>query len=152
MPGLSPLDRGNLVHDVLAGVWKELGTQETLVTENSSYLKAVVHDEVESCIRKLAMTKRALREPRFAALEQMRLEQLVTDWLELEKERKPFIVLPPEEQRQVNIGGIDLTIVRIVSIGWMTARTWLSTIKPAGTVPRNGTDLVPMNPSFRFTP
>jgi probable DNA repair protein len=109
-PGLSLLDRGNLIHDVLAGVWKELGSHETLVTENSSYLNAVVHDEVESCIRKLAMTRRALQQPRFAALEQTRLETLVTDWLELEKERQSFIVLPPEEKRQVSVGGIDLTI------------------------------------------
>ena len=110
VPGLSPLDRGNLIHDILAGVWKELGTHETLVTENASYLNAVVHDEIESCIRKLAATKRALQEPRFAALEQVRLEKLVIDWLNLEKERKPFIVLPTEEQRQVSVGGIDLTI------------------------------------------
>jgi probable DNA repair protein len=109
-PGLSPLDRGNLVHDVLAGVWKELGTHETLLTENSNYLNAVVHDEVESCIRKLVATKRALQEPRFAAIEKVRLETLVSDWLELEKERQPFIVLPPEEKRQVTFGGIDLTI------------------------------------------
>jgi probable DNA repair protein len=109
-PGLSPLDRGNLIHEVLAGVWKELGTHETLVSENSSYLNAVVHDEVESCIRKLATTKRALQEPRFAALEQSRLEKLVTDWLEVEKERQSFIVLPLEENRQVSVGGIDLTI------------------------------------------
>jgi probable DNA repair protein len=109
-PGLSPLDRGNLVHDVLAGVWKELGSHETLITENASYLTAVVHDEVESCIRRMASTKRALREPRFAAIEQARLERLVSDWLELEKERLPFIVLPPEERQHVNVGGIDLTI------------------------------------------
>jgi ATP-dependent helicase/nuclease subunit B len=109
-PGLSALDRGNLIHDVLAGVWKEVGSHETLVTENSSYLNAVVHDEVESCIRKLATTKRALQEPRFAAIEQIRLEKLVTGWLELEKERQPFIVLPLEENRQVSVGGIELTI------------------------------------------
>jgi len=109
-PGLSPLDRGNLVHDVLASVWKELGSHETLVTENPSYVNAVVHDEVESCIGKLAMKRRALQQPRFAALEQTRLERLVTDWLELEKVRQSFIVLPPEEKRQVSVGGIDLTI------------------------------------------
>jgi ATP-dependent helicase/nuclease subunit B len=109
-PGLSALDRGNLVHDVLAGVWKELGSHETLVTEDPSYVNAVVHDEVESCIRKLAIRRRALQQPRFAALEQTRLERLVKNWLELEKGRQSFIVLPPEEKRQVTVGGIDLTI------------------------------------------
>jgi probable DNA repair protein len=108
--GLSPLDRGNLVHDVLAGVWKELGSHETLVTEDSAQLSAVVHDEVETGIRKLALKRRALLEPRFAAIEQARLERLVVDWLELEKQRRPFRVVSLEEQRSVTLGGIDFTI------------------------------------------
>jgi probable DNA repair protein len=108
--GLSPLDRGNLVHEVLAGVWKELGTHATLTTEKAGYLGAVIHDEVEASIRKMALQKRALREPRFAAIEQARLEKITNDWLELEKARMPFIVLPPEEKQRVIVGGIDLTI------------------------------------------
>jgi probable DNA repair protein len=109
-PGLSPLDRGILLHDVLAGIWKELGTHATLVSEEPSYINAVVHDEVESAIRKMSATKRALHEHRFAAVEQSRLEQLVVDWLELEKQRLPFSVFEIEKERKVNVGGIDVTI------------------------------------------
>jgi probable DNA repair protein len=108
--GLSPMDRGNLVHDVLAGVWKELGSHETLITENAAQLSAIVHDEVEACIRKLALKRRALLEPRFAAIEQARLERLVVNWLDLEKLRQPFRVISLEEQRSVTLGGIDFTI------------------------------------------
>ncbi len=108
--GLSPLDRGNLVHDVLAAVWKELGSHDTLITENATQLRAVVHDEVEACIRKLGLKRRALQEPRFAAIEQARLEKLVADWLELEKQRQPFRVISLEQQRAVTFGGIDFTI------------------------------------------
>jgi len=108
--GLSPLDRGNLVHDVLSGVWKELGSHETLITENSAQLSAVIHDKVEACIRKLGLKRRALLEPRFAAIEQARLEKLVGDWLYLEKQRQPFNVISLEEQRTVTIGGIDFLI------------------------------------------
>ena len=109
-PGLSAIDRGILLHKVLEAVWRDLGSHETLVTESESYLSALVHDEIESCIRKMAATKRALAESRFAAIEQTRLERLVRDWLEIEKARKPFIVLPPEERQDVNVGGIALTI------------------------------------------
>jgi probable DNA repair protein len=109
-PGLSPQDRGILLHEILAGVWKDLGTHETLVTEKSSYVNDVVREEVESAIQKMAATKRALREPRFAAVEQSRLERLVGEWLELEKKRKPFSVLQTEERRKVSVGGIDITI------------------------------------------
>jgi probable DNA repair protein len=108
--GLSPLDRGILLHEILAGVWKELGTHFTLTSEGPSYVNAVVRDAVESAIRKMYAKKHALHEPRFAAVEQSRLERIVGEWLDLEKKRKPFSVLRTEEERKVNVGGIDLTI------------------------------------------
>jgi ATP-dependent helicase/nuclease subunit B len=36
------------------------------------------------------------------------LEQLILDWLEIEKKRKPFIVESQEKERSVEIGGISL--------------------------------------------
>ena len=110
MPGLSPLDRGILIHDVFHRIWNEFGSHETLMGAEPGYFNAVVHDEVAAAIAQMKMKKRALRQPRFADIEQERLERLVYEWLELEKQRAPFIVLHQEEKRQVNVGGIDLTI------------------------------------------
>jgi ATP-dependent helicase/nuclease subunit B len=109
-PGLSPQDRGNLVHDVLAAVWKELGSHQTLITTNAGEISAVIHDSVAACIRELSLKRRALLEPRFAAIEQSRLQSMVSEWLDLEKKRRPFEVVSLETQRPVNIGGIDFTI------------------------------------------
>jgi probable DNA repair protein len=109
-PGLSALDRGDLLHATLLRVWKEFGSHETLMDARPENIAAVVHDEVQAGIREMAAKKRALRQPRFAAIEQSRLERLVTEWLDLEKRRQPFEVIRTEVERQVSIGGIDLKI------------------------------------------
>lgn len=109
-PGLSPLDRGILIHEVLERVWAELRSHQGLMSVQDNALKTTVRNAVQGSIADMASKKRALRQSRFAAIEQFRLERIVTEWLELEKQRQPFTVLRQEEERQVTIGGIDLTI------------------------------------------
>jgi probable DNA repair protein len=109
-PGLSALDRGDLLHTTLLRVWKEFGSHETLMDAAPEYRNAVVHDEVHTSIREMAAKRRALRQPRFAEIEQSRLERLVTEWLEFEKRRQPFEVIRTEIERLVSIGGVELKI------------------------------------------
>ena len=109
-PGLSPADRGTLIHDVFQRIWNELGSHATLIEVEQPFLNAVVHDEVKASIGDMAMKRRALQHSRFAAIEQARLERLVHEWLNLEKQRLPFMVIDHERKRQVTVGGIDLTI------------------------------------------
>src|SRR6185295_6851253 len=106
--GLNAAERGMLVHDVLRRVWDEFGSHQTLVDSSQEFINAVIVDEVRAAISSMATKKAALRDPRYAAIEQFRLERLVGDWLELEKERKPFIVLPLEQQQEVQFGGIGI--------------------------------------------
>jgi RecB family exonuclease len=42
----------------------------------------------------------------FAALERQRLQRLITDWMEIEKNRPPFEVVQPEGERVAEVGGI----------------------------------------------
>jgi ATP-dependent helicase/nuclease subunit B len=106
--GLNAAERGMLVHDVLRRVWDEFGTHQTLVDSSPEFVSAVILDEVRAAISNMAKKKAALCDARYAAIEQFRLERLVREWLELEKERKPFIVLPLEQQREVQFGGIGI--------------------------------------------
>ncbi len=109
-PGLSPLDRGILIHDVLQRVWNELQSHEKLMSAHADRLKALVQNAVQESIEEMALKRRALHQPRFTAIEQARLERIITEWLELEKQRQPFTVLRQEEERKVAVGGVDVTI------------------------------------------
>ena len=109
-PGLSALDRGILVHDILDRIWSDLGSHGVLLSMGPERLAAVARTTVGAAIDDMATRRRALREPRFAAIEQARLEKLVTEWLKLEAERQPFKVLRQEEKRSVRVCGIDVQI------------------------------------------
>lgn len=109
-PGLSALDRGLLIHRVLERVWARLKSHARLMSTDQSRLAALVGMTADAVIKELSGRRRALRQPRFAAIEQSRLQRLVVEWLELEKSRKPFSVLRREEKRRVRVGGIDIGI------------------------------------------
>ena len=109
-PGLSALDRGQLIHRILERVWQELKSHEKLLAIPEERLEELVRTTVGVEIQSLSRRRRALRRPRFAAIEQMRLERIIGEWLLLEIERRPFTVLEQEENRRVTVGGIDVRI------------------------------------------
>ena len=97
-PGLDALERGNLVHALMAGIWKEVKTQAGLAGD----LSAVIARAADGAVRELKL------EGRFAELEKKRLVRLARDWLALERERAPFEVVQTEEEKQLKIGGLTL--------------------------------------------
>ena len=109
-PGLGALDRGQLIHRVLERIWKTLGSHDALLSAGAAQTSEMVRGAVGAEIQRLSANRRALRSPKFAAIEQTRLENLVTEWLDLERAREPFTVLEQEARRRVSVGGIQLHI------------------------------------------
>ena len=109
-PGVSALDRGQLIHHILERVWQELKSHERLLATPEDRLEEIVRTTVDVEVQRLSKRRRALRRPRFAAIEKMRLERVIGEWLLLEMKRQPFTVLEQEENRRVTVGGIDLRI------------------------------------------
>ncbi len=109
-PGLSALDRGQVIHRILEQIWQQLQSHEGLLSTAEGRLADIVRTSVGVEIQNLSANRRALRSPRFAAIEQARLERVIGKWLLLERERQPFTMLEQEERRRVTVGGIDLHI------------------------------------------
>ena len=109
-PGLSALDRGRLVHGILKRVWEQLRSHQALVTISEEALADLVRSRAGAEIREFSRHRRALRSPRFAAIEQERMERVVGQWLLLEKQRQPFTMLEQEEGQRVTLGDLRLNI------------------------------------------
>jgi len=109
-PGLSALDRGQLVHGILKRVWGQLQSHQALVTISEEELADLVRSRAGAEIQEFSRRRRALRSPRFAAIEQKRMERVIGQWLLLEKQRQPFRMLEQEEGRRVTLGGLQLKI------------------------------------------
>src|SRR5262249_20775910 len=97
--GLSPLERGDLLHRVFAALWRDLRNHQTLAAQSQDMLEARVADAVAQAVRSSgvpALRWRALP-PLVAELESERLSKLALEWLaQRERTRPPFRVVDTE--------------------------------------------------------
>ncbi len=98
-PGLDAMQRGQLLHSLMAGIWGELKTKQKLDGDISLVIsraaeKAVKEQEIDG---------------RFAALEKQRLIRLAGEWLLVEKERKDFSVVGVEKKVQISISNLSFS-------------------------------------------
>ncbi|MDC8446184.1 MAG: PD-(D/E)XK nuclease family protein [Nitrosomonas sp.] len=106
--GLDAMERGILVHQVLASVWNKFKTKQALDKTNQedldNILFAASHDAVQSIKRKRPF---ALSD-RFLSIECRRLVRLVREWLEAERDRDDFMVEATEHSHVIQIGELRL--------------------------------------------
>ncbi len=108
--GFSAAERGNLLHDSLASIWRDLKDSAGLAALDKSALEIVVRNVTQAVI-----SKAHTRNPRklgkvYCELEQNRLTQLLCEWLEGERERPAFKVIDIEQEQNVYFAGLRLTL------------------------------------------
>ena len=96
--GPDAMARGQLLHALMAEIWKTLKSSAFL----SADLGPVIKNAATKAIQELGI------EGRFAQLEQQRLEKLAADWLDVERGRAAFEVVAIEEKRTLAIGWLEL--------------------------------------------
>jgi ATP-dependent helicase/nuclease subunit B len=94
-PGPDAMDRGTLLHVLMAGIWREAKTIEGL---NAT----LIANAARKAVQEIGL------EGRFADIETQRLIRLAGEWLDIERTRTPFEVLSVEEKRKIGIGGLEL--------------------------------------------
>ncbi|MBI2778642.1 MAG: PD-(D/E)XK nuclease family protein [Gammaproteobacteria bacterium] len=107
--GLNPMERGQLLHASLEQAWQKLHSYERLCSASDEAINDIVTQAVTAAIGAMAEKRRLIFTEKFTELEKNRLEKLVTAWLALEKQRAPFTVFEPEQERVVQVGGINVT-------------------------------------------
>ncbi|MEQ6341425.1 MAG: PD-(D/E)XK nuclease family protein [Gammaproteobacteria bacterium] len=107
--GLNPMERGQLLHSSLEQVWQKLHSHEKLCSASDETINDIVKQAVAAAVGAMAGKRRLTFTEKFTELEKNRLERLVTAWLALEKQRAPFTVFEPEQERIVQVGGINVT-------------------------------------------
>ncbi len=105
-PGLSPMERGILVHDALEALWRELGSHRQLCEASAEALRDLIRRSIFGAMTALGARRGDALPERFASLEAARLAGILVEWLELEKQRRPFTVVETEAERQAAAGGV----------------------------------------------
>jgi probable DNA repair protein len=97
-PGPDARTRGQLLHALMAGLWREL--------RSSAALAGDIVPAIDKAARS-AVQETGLEGP-FAQLEIARLRKLAAEWLMLERGRDPFEVVHAEQKRQLEVRGLVL--------------------------------------------
>ncbi|GGY69969.1 ATP-dependent helicase [Cellvibrio zantedeschiae] len=108
--GFNAAERGNLLHDSLAAIWRELKSSKGLAALDDHSLHTLVSNITHDIIGKIqARNPRKLGKV-YCELEQKRLTQLLTEWLSAERERPDFDVVAIEEDNDIEFAGLKLKL------------------------------------------
>ena len=107
--GLDAMERGILVHHVLAQVMEQLKTKNALDAIDDDDLEAMLMHAAKEAIAHIRRDRPASLSGRFAEIEQRRLVRLAREWLNEERKRSEFAVIAIEDKRSIEIGGLALT-------------------------------------------
>jgi probable DNA repair protein len=109
--GLTALERGSLLHEVLHSIWA--GPPAGIRSHRELLALTDLPAFVESHVRRVSQTSmpsraRECMPPRYLELEETRLVDLVTEWLRFESTRLPFTVAETEKKTAASIAGLML--------------------------------------------
>ncbi len=106
--GLRSQDRGKITHKALELAWLELKTSEKLQQYTESELKNLLTIVIKKAIQ--IVTGHELILSRYISLEIERLQNLLWQWLQIEKSRPPFQVIAQEEERSIHIANLPIKL------------------------------------------
>src|SRR5688572_22171640 len=107
-PGLGPPERGQLLHAMMAHLWRGLKDQATLNATDAAALDGMIAEAAAHAVETVRSKTPGPLEGRFAQLERERLADIARDWLALERTRAPFEVVKVEEPMQLSAGELQL--------------------------------------------
>ncbi len=119
--GLTPRDRGNLVHAALDLIWTQLRSHERLVGMDPADLSALIGQAVDQAVSDLVAKAPHRVGQAIASIESLRLRRIASEWMEHERKRLPFTVVVVEGRAlddpegspsddTVSLGGISMKV------------------------------------------
>ncbi len=106
--GLDALERGTLVHNVLARVWAQLRGSDGLQSAAAGELDALLDAATDAAMERIRRERPTALSGRFADIEKRRLMNLARAWLDEDRRRGDFTVIAVEDKRGMAIGGLRL--------------------------------------------
>jgi ATP-dependent helicase/nuclease subunit B len=107
--GLTAMERGNLVHHMLAQVWGQIRSKSTLDSLSDVDLDALLLRTAEEAITRVRPSRPNILAGRFALIEQRRLVRLAREWLDEDRKREDFEVVSIEAKCRFELGGLTFS-------------------------------------------
>lgn len=108
--GVRMLDRGTLIHKVMEQLWRDIVSQHGLMEMPDAAVRKLVDDSIDAAVeQQRAMQGRRIAEHLIEA-ERECLRMIVLEWLEVEKQRAPFVVEEHEKRAEAVVAGLPLQV------------------------------------------
>ena len=107
---LSAGERGSIVHEVMEDFWAQTKDQANLKNMMPYDLSSILTAIIGKVLTKLQLQRPFTLTRSYSALEQNRVFNLVSRWLDLEKIREPFTVQQIEQKILVTVGPLSLSL------------------------------------------
>jgi ATP-dependent helicase/nuclease subunit B len=108
--GISAMERGILIHDILDKLWAELKSHQNLLTFTQDELQRLIQEKMKQGIEKFREKDQSRLGDKFWLNEAINLKKVLVNWLNLEKEREPFEVLLRESWQKIHLEGLTLNL------------------------------------------
>lgn len=113
--GVSPLERGNSIHEALEAIWQALGGSASLHDCTAEQLRGLVVEASSVAINTVMSRRFIALAPHIISLEQRRLANTLLEWLVIERKRPAFNIYALERALSIELVGqrLNLRIDRI---------------------------------------
>lgn len=108
--GLSPRERGKLLHHVLEQFWNAVKNQASLLQQTPSTLNKLINSAIEHCLNLLSKKRPIGFKTHFINIERQRLQTLLKNIIDLEKQRPAFLQTQHETRQQLILGKLAFTL------------------------------------------
>ncbi|WP_165954260.1 PD-(D/E)XK nuclease family protein [Seongchinamella unica] len=108
--GLAHTDRGKILHNALYALWGTLENSDNLRDADEGAIAAAVSNAAEAALAAVPESLRQLVGMHCLDLERTRLQNLLVEWLQLERAREPFIVVDREAPVTLKLGKLELNL------------------------------------------
>jgi len=103
--GLDPRQHGNLFHHAMELFWQQVDTQENLLALSREKLDELINSVIEDSMEEYRIRSNLKH------LQSRYLYRLISDWIEqVERVRQPFTVTQLEQERDVEIAGVGISV------------------------------------------
>ncbi len=103
--GLDPRQHGNLFHHCIELFWKQVGSHTALTAMPSDELHKLYTSVIEQSMKEYSI------EPKLQGIQSRHLYRLLSEWVnEVELKRQPFTVTEVEQELDITIAGVNISV------------------------------------------
>ncbi len=122
--GLNAGERGSLLHQVLEQFWNVVQDQASLLQQTPRALEKIINDSIDHCFNLFSKKRPLGFKTLFIDIERRRLQTLLKNIIELEKQRPVFMQTQHEAKTQLTLGPLSFKL-RIDRIDKLNATQYM---------------------------